>query len=142
MSQNSKDVKEKSLASKVVQKEGDGESEALVAGLAGDAKEVSSGGKTEGSWQTTTNCSQSQASHVASSAAGVGQNAPHDAASNTPTKVTNAISNGGPSCEAAGSSFATKKASQESLNSVLSSFFSKEDYLDGEKNAISIAFGK
>uniref|UniRef100_H2TQP1 Thyroid hormone receptor associated protein 3 n=1 Tax=Takifugu rubripes TaxID=31033 RepID=H2TQP1_TAKRU len=146
ISQNSKDVKEKSLASKVVQKEGggDGETEALVVGLAGDAKEDGSGGKTEGSWQTTTNCSsgQNQMSPLASSAAGAGQNAPHNAASNTPTKMTNAISNGGPSCEAACSSFATKKASQECLNSVLSSFFSNEDYLEGDKNAISIAFGK
>uniref|UniRef100_H2TQP2 Thyroid hormone receptor associated protein 3 n=1 Tax=Takifugu rubripes TaxID=31033 RepID=H2TQP2_TAKRU len=79
ISQNSKDVKEKSLT------------EALVVGLAGDAKEDGSGGKTEGSWQTTTNCSS---------------------------------------------------ASQECLNSVLSSFFSNEDYLEGDKNAISIAFGK
>lgn len=139
-------MKEKSLASKVVQKEGggDGEKEALVAGLAGDAKEDSSGGKTEG-WQTTTNCSSGQnqmSPLVSAAAAGVGQNAPHDAASNTPTKMTNAISNGGPSCEAACSSFATKKASQECLNSVLSSFFSNEDYLEGDKNAISIAFGK
>lgn len=133
------------MASKVVQKEGggNGETEALVAGLAGDVKD-SSGGKTEGSWQTTTNCSSSlnQVSPLASSAAGVGQNAPHDATSNLPTKMTNAISNGGPSCEAACSSFATKKASQECLNSVLSSFFSNEDYLEGDKNAISIAFGK
>lgn len=139
-------MKGKSLASKVVQKEGggDGETEALVAGLAGDAKEDSSGGKTEGSWQTTTNCSSSlnQISPLASSAAGVGQNAPHDVASHLTAKMTNAISNGGPSCEAACSSFATKKASQECLNSVLSSFFSNEDYLEGDKNAISIAFGK
>uniref|UniRef100_A0A674MWM7 Thyroid hormone receptor associated protein 3 n=1 Tax=Takifugu rubripes TaxID=31033 RepID=A0A674MWM7_TAKRU len=85
---------------------------------------------------------QNQMSPLASSAAGAGQNAPHNAASNTPTKMTNAISNGGPSCEAACSSFATKKASQECLNSVLSSFFSNEDYLEGDKNAISIAFGK
>lgn len=138
MTQNSKDLKEKSLASKVVQKEGggDGETEALVAALAEDAVGDSSGGKVEGNRQSTTNCSssQNQRSPLTSS----GQTEQH-----TPrSKITNDASAGVPSCEASGSSFATKNASQECLNSVLSSFFSNEEYLDGDKNAISIAFGK
>lgn len=127
------------MASKVVQKEGGGDRE-TEAGLARDAKENSSGGKTEGKRQDAANGSsggQNQTSPPTSCAAGAGQNDPH-----TPTKMPNATSNGVPSCEAAGSSFATKIASQECLNSVLSSFFSNEEYLDGDKNAISIAFGK
>lgn len=128
------------MASKVVQKEGGGDRE-TEAGLARDAKEDSSGGKPEGNRQDALNGGsgggQNQTSPPKSCAAGGGQNDPH-----TPAKMPNATSNGVPSCEAAGSSFATKIASQECLNSVLSSFFSNEEYLDGDKNAISIAFGK
>lgn len=134
------------MASKVVQKEGggDGEAEARVAGLAADTKEDTSGGKTEGNRQSSTNCSssQNQTSPLTSSAASVGQNDHLSTKSSPPPKTTNDVSNGVPSCEGSVSSFATKTASQECLNSVLSSFFSNEEYLDGDKNAISIAFGK
>lgn len=134
------------MASKVVQKEGggDGEAEALVAVLAGDAKEDASGGKTEGDRQNAADCSssQKQASPMTSSAGSVGQNDRGNAKPNPPPKIADAVINGVPSVEASGSSFATKMASQECLSSVLSSFFSNEEYLDGDKNAISIAFGK
>lgn len=134
------------MASKVVQKEGggDGESEAFVAGLAADAKEDTSGGKREGNWQSSANCSssQNQTSALTSSAASGGQNDQISTKSNPPPKITNDVSDDVPSREASVSSFATKIASQECLNSVLSSFFSNEEYLDGDKNAISIAFGK
>lgn len=128
------------MASKVVQKEGggDGEAEAPVAGLAADAKEETSGGKTEGNWQSSTN----QTSPLASCAASFGQNDQLSSKSNPPPKTTNDVSNGVPSCKAVLSSFTPKLASEECLNSVLSSFFSNEEYLDGDKKAISIAFGK
>lgn len=134
------------MASKVVQKEGggDGEAEALVAVVAADAKEDTSSGKTEGNWQSSPNCSssQNQSSALTSSAASVGKNDQLSTKSNPPPKITNDVRNCVPSCKAPVSSFVTKIASQECLNSVLSSFFSDEKYLDGDKNAISIAFGK
>lgn len=143
--QKSNDVKEKSSASKVVQKErgGGGEAEALVAVLAADAKEETSGGKTVGNWQSGTNCSssgQKESSPLTSSAASISQNDQLSTKSNPPPNLTSDVSNG-VSNESV-SSLATKIASQECLNSMLSSFFSNEEYLDGDKNAISIAFGK
>lgn len=138
-------MKEKSSASKVVQKEGGGggEAEALVAVLAADAREETSGGKTVGNWESGTNCSSSgpkQSSPLSGSAASASQDDRLGTKSDPPPNLTSDASNG-VSNESV-SSLATKIASQECLNSVLSSFFSNDEYLDGDKNAISIAFRK
>lgn len=144
---NSKDVKEELSASKEVQKGGGGDEEAveLVGGLAGDAKEGAGSGKTEGNWQSLTDCSSSpkRTSPLASSAVIVGQNSQTTNQSSPSPKITNdSISNGAPSWKMVGSSSTTKKPSHEGLNPMLSSFdfFSNEEYLDGDRTAISIAF--
>ncbi|KAE8289078.1 Thyroid hormone receptor-associated protein 3 BCLAF1 and THRAP3 family member 2 [Larimichthys crocea] len=146
--QNSKDVKEELLASKEVQKGGgeDGEPVELVGVLAEEAKEGSGSGKTEGNWQSLTDCSRSpkRTSPLASSAVIVGQNSQTTNQSSPSPKITNDTSNGAPFWKKVCSSSSTKKPSHEGLNPMLSSFdfFSNEEYLDGDKTAISIAFGK
>lgn len=141
-------MKEELLASKEVQKVGgeDGESGELVRVLAGDAKEGAGSGKTEGNWQSLTNCSSSptRTSPLASSAVTVGQNSQTANQSSPSSKNTNDISNGAPSWKPVCSSSSTKMPTHEGLNPMLSSFdfFSHEEYLDGDKTAISIAFGK
>ncbi|XP_035527784.1 thyroid hormone receptor-associated protein 3 isoform X2 [Morone saxatilis] len=146
--QNSKDVKEEFSASKEVQKGGGGDGEAaeLIGVLAGDAKEGAGSGKTEGNWQGLKDCSSSpkRMSALASSAVIVGQNSQTPNRSSPAPKITNDISNGAPSWQTVCSSSSTKKNLHEGLNPMLSSFdfFSNEEYLDGDKTAISIAFGK
>lgn len=147
LNQNSKDVKEDLSASKEVQKGGggDGEQMELVGVMAGEVKEGASSGKTEGNWQGLTDCNSSpkRASPLASSVGTVGQNS-HTTQSSPSTKNTNDISNGAPSWPTVHNSSSTKKPSQEDLNPMLSSFdfFSSEEYPDGDKTAISIAFRK
>ncbi|XP_067457023.1 thyroid hormone receptor-associated protein 3 isoform X2 [Thunnus thynnus] len=146
--QNSKDVKEDLSASKEVQKGGvgDGEQAELVGVIAGDVKEGTGSGKTEGPWQGLADCSSSpkRASPLASCDVIVGQNSQTANQSSPSTKNTNDISNGAPSWQTVHSSSSTKKPSQEDLNPMLSSFdfFSSEEYQDGDKTAISIAFRK
>ncbi|XP_060906130.1 thyroid hormone receptor-associated protein 3 isoform X2 [Labrus mixtus] len=135
-------------AFKEVQKEGggDGEPEELVGVLAGDANGDAGNGKTEGKWKSLTDCNSSpkRASPLASSAVTVGQNIKTTKQSSLSPKITNSISNGNPSSKIVFNSSPTKKASHEGLNPMLPSFdfFSNEEYLDGDKTAISIAFGK
>ncbi|XP_042345670.1 thyroid hormone receptor-associated protein 3 isoform X2 [Plectropomus leopardus] len=145
--QNSKDVKEDLLASKEVQKGGGGgdeEAVELVGELAGETKEATGSGKTEGTWQGLTDCSSSpkRASPLASSAVTVGQSSQTNNKSSPSPKITNDNSNSAPSWKTVCSSTMTKKPSHEGLNPMLSSFdfFSSEEYLDGDKTAISIAF--
>ncbi|XP_034554628.1 thyroid hormone receptor-associated protein 3 isoform X2 [Notolabrus celidotus] len=139
---------EELLAFKEVQKEGggNGEPEELVGVLAGDANGGGSSGKTEGNWQGLTDCNSSpkRTSPLTSSAVVVGQNIQTTNQCSPSLKITNSISNGAPSPKIMCSSSPTKKASHEGLNPMLSSFdfFSSEEYLDGDKTAISIAFGK
>nr|XP_046255475.1 thyroid hormone receptor-associated protein 3 isoform X2 [Scatophagus argus] len=146
--QNFKDVKEEPSASKEVQKRGggDGEPAELAVVLAEDAKEGTGSGKTEGNWQGMTGCSSSpkRTSPLASSAVFVGQNSQTINQSSPSSKITNDMSNGAPSWQTVCSPSSTKKSSHEGLNPMLSSFdfFSNEEYLDGDKTAISIAFGK
>ncbi|XP_078108539.1 thyroid hormone receptor-associated protein 3 isoform X1 [Sander vitreus] len=144
--QNSKDVKEEFSASKEIQKGGGGDTEPveLVGVLAVDAKEGAGSGKTEGNWQGLPDCSSSpkRTSPLASAAVSVGHNSQSTNQSSPSPKVTNDISNGAPSWKMVCSSSKTKKPSHEGLNPMLSSFdfFSNEEYLDGDKTAISIAF--
>ncbi|XP_070691629.1 thyroid hormone receptor-associated protein 3 isoform X3 [Pempheris klunzingeri] len=146
--QNSKDVKEELSASKKVQRGGgggDGEPVKLVGELAGDAKEGTGSGKTEGNWQGLTDCSSpKRTSPLASSAVVIGQNSQTTSQSSPALKLTNDTSSGAPAWQMVCSSSSTKKTSHEGLNPMLSSFdfFSNEEYLDGDKTAISIAFGK
>ncbi|XP_040900663.1 thyroid hormone receptor-associated protein 3 isoform X3 [Toxotes jaculatrix] len=146
--QNSKDVKDEQSASKEVQKGGggDGEPVELVRESAGDAKEGADCGRTEGKWQGLTDCSSSpkRTSPLANSAVIVGQSSQTTNQSRPSPKNTNEISNGTPSWQMGCSSSSAKKSSHERLNPMLSSFdfFSNEEYLDGDKTAISIAFRK
>lgn len=141
-------MKEELSASKEVQKGGggDGEPVELAGVLAGDGKEGAVSGKTEGNCQGPTDCNSSQksTSPQAISAVIVGQNSQTTNQSSPSPKFTNDISNGAPSWPMGGSSSTTKKPSHEGLNPMLSSFdfFSNKEYLDGDKTAISIAFGK
>ncbi|XP_059194531.1 thyroid hormone receptor-associated protein 3 isoform X2 [Centropristis striata] len=144
---NSKDVKEELAASKEVQKGGRGDEEEaaeLVGVSAGDAKEGTGSGKTEGNWQGLKDCSSSpkRASPLASTAVIVGQNSQTTNQASPAPKSPNDTSNGAPSWKMACGSSTTKKPSHEGLNPMLSSFdfFSNEEYLDGDKTAISIAF--
>lgn len=136
-------MKEELSASKEVLKEagGDGEPVELTRVLAGDAKEGADSGKTEGNRQSLTDCSSSP---KRTSPVIVGQNSQTTNQSSPAPKTTNDISNGAPSWQKVCSSSPTKKPSREGLNPMLSSFdfFSNEEYLDGDKKAISIAFGK
>lgn len=136
-------MKEEPSASKEVLKEagGDGEPVELTRVLAGDAKEGTDSGKTEGNRQSLTDCSSSP---KRTSPVIVGQNSQTTNQSSPSLKTTNDMSNGAPSWQKVCSSSPTKKTSREGLNPMLSSFdfFSNEEYLDGDKTAISIAFGK
>ncbi|XP_027868445.1 thyroid hormone receptor-associated protein 3 isoform X2 [Xiphophorus couchianus] len=144
--QNTKDVKEKHLASKEVQKGGGGDDEPVehVGLLAGDAREGAGCGKAERTWQSLTDCSSpKRSSPLFNTEANVGQsnqtvNQP------SPIKITNDTRNGSPMTEVASGSSTVRKASNEGLNPMLSSFdfFTTEEYLDGDKTALSIAFKK
>ncbi|KAM4567972.1 thyroid hormone receptor-associated protein 3 isoform 2-T2 [Fundulus diaphanus] len=142
-SQTSKDVKEKHLASKEVQKGGGGEDEQAehAGSLAGDVTEVAGCGKAERTWHSLRDCTSPKKSsplddNVAQSNQAINRPAP--------TKNPNDTRNGSPMMEVASGSSSTRKASSEGLNPMLSSFdfFSTEEYLDGDKAAISIAFKK
>uniref|UniRef100_A0A3Q3LBE1 Thyroid hormone receptor associated protein 3a n=1 Tax=Mastacembelus armatus TaxID=205130 RepID=A0A3Q3LBE1_9TELE len=145
--QTSKDVKEEQSATKEVQNEerGDGVPIELVRNLEGD-KEGTGNGETEGNWQDLTDCNSSpkRTSPLANSAATVGLNSQISNQSGHNPKNTSDISNGAPSWQMLCSSSSTKKSTHEVLNPMLSSFdfFSNEEYLDGDKTAISIAFKK
>ncbi|MEQ2268515.1 hypothetical protein XENORESO_002174, partial [Xenotaenia resolanae] len=144
--QNSKDVKEKQLASKEVQKGGEGDDEPVehVGLLAGDAREGAGCGKIERTWHSLTDCSSpKKSSPLASTDVNVGQ-INQTINQSSPTKITNDTRNGSPMVEVASGFSSTRKASNEGLNPMLSSFdfFSTEEYLDGDKTAISIAFKK
>ncbi|XP_038157190.1 thyroid hormone receptor-associated protein 3 isoform X3 [Cyprinodon tularosa] len=144
--QNSKDVKEQHLASKEVQKVGGGddEPEEHVGLLAGDTRDGAGCGKAERTWHNLTDCSSpKKSSPVSSTDANVGQSNQTIPLS-SPTKITNDTRNGSPMMEAASCSSSSRKASNEGLNPMLSSFdfFSSEEYTDGDKTAISIAFKK
>ncbi|MEQ2190845.1 hypothetical protein XENOCAPTIV_012091, partial [Xenoophorus captivus] len=139
--QNSKDVKEKQLASKEVQKGGEGDDEPVehVGLLAGDARAGAGCGKIDRTWHSLTDCSSpKKSSPLASTDVNVGQ-INQTINQSSPTKITNDTRNGSPMVEGA-----SRKASNEGLNPMLSSFdfFSTEEYLDGDKTAISIAFKK
>ncbi|XP_013874047.1 thyroid hormone receptor-associated protein 3 isoform X2 [Austrofundulus limnaeus] len=144
--QNLKDVNEQHLASNEVQKGGGGDEEPgeHVGVLAGDAREGADCGKTERTWQSLTDCSSPKKnSPVASTAVIVGQSG-QTAVQSTPTKITNDTCNSSPMWEKASGSSSAKKPSNEGLNSMLPSFdfFTSEDFPDGDKTAISIAFKK
>lgn len=143
----SKDVKDELLATEVAQKGGgdNREAEELMGDTAGDAKDGSSG-KTEGKWQSLKDCSNSaiKTSPLTGIAVVDGQNSQPVKQFNPSPKIINDTNSGVPSREASCSSRSPKKPPYEGLSSVLSSFdfFSKEEYLDEDKTAISIAFGK
>ncbi|KAM8870977.1 thyroid hormone receptor-associated protein 3 isoform 2-T2 [Spinachia spinachia] len=108
---------------------GGSEEPMVLAGPAGDAKEG--------------NCSPKGTSPVASCPVVVGQNSQTTSQSSPSPKITNDIGNGAPSWKmACSSSTSTKKKLHEGLNPMLSSydFFSNEEYLEGDKTAISVAF--
>lgn len=139
-------MKDEQLASKDVQKGGEGEDESgeRVELLAGDDIEGAGGGRTEGNWKGLTNYSSSpkKNSPLAGSAAPVGQSS-QTANQSSPTKNTGITPNGTPTWQMVCGSSSAKKPSNEGLNQILSSFdISKEDYLDRDKTAISIAFRK
>lgn len=138
---NVKEVDEQHLASNEVQKGGGGDEE--HAGLlAGDAKEGADCEKTERTWQSLTDCSSPKKnSPVASTALIVGQSS-QTALQSSPTKITNAC-NSSPTWEKASGSSSATKPSSDGLNPMLPSFdFFSEDFPDGDKKAISIAFKK
>nr|XP_020445730.1 thyroid hormone receptor-associated protein 3-like isoform X2 [Monopterus albus] len=146
-SQNCKDVKVEHSVSKEAQKEGggDGESVELAGVLEGDVEEFTGSGKTGGNWQGPTECNSSpkKISPLANSAVTVGQNSqPTNQSSPAPVN-TNDTSNGAPSWQILCNSPSTKKPSNEGLDPMLLSFdFSSEEFLNGDKTAISIAFRK
>lgn len=126
------------MASKEVQKGGgqDGEPQEPVGSLAGDAKEGTGNGK----WQSLADRSNSPKGRgpLTGSAVIVGQS------SETSPQPSPKISDiGAPSWQTSCNT-STKKPLHEGLNAMLSSFdfFSNEEYPDGDKKAISIAFGK
>lgn len=141
----SKDVKDELLATEVAQKgEGDNrEAEELMGDSAGDAKDGSNG-KPEDKWQSLKDNSPIKTSPLTGTAAVDGQNSQPVKQFNPSPKAISDTNSGVPSREASCSSRSPKKPSYEGLSSVLSSFdfFSKEEYLDEDKTAISIAFGK
>lgn len=130
-------MKEERSASAQVQ-DGDvenGAAEELVGTSVGNTKEGGSGDrKLEGKWKSLTACSSpKRKSPLAVST----EQSSHSAT--RPSPPSKNTSNGAPSWQAlCGSS------SQEGLHAMLSSFdfFSNEEYSDGDKTAISIAFGK
>lgn len=133
---NIKEVDEQHLASSEVQKGGGGDEE--HAGLlAGDAAERAGCEKTERTWQSLTECSSPKKhSPVASAAVVVGQSS-QTAVQSSPTKIT--ACSGSPMWEKASGSASASKPSNDGLPSF--DFFS-EDFPDGDKKAISIAFKK
>lgn len=112
-----------------------GAAEELVGSSVGNAKEGGNGdGKLEGKWKSMTACSSPK------SKSPLAVSTEQDSHSATrPTPPSKSSSNGAPSWHALGG-----LPSQEGLHSMLSSFdfFSNEEYSDGDKTAISIAFGK
>jgi len=138
-------VKEELSASKEVQKGGGADEEPVevIGASAEDAKEGTCRGKTEGSWQSLSDCRSSpkRTSPLASSAGIVGQNSQTSNQSSPSPKITNDVGNGAPSWKAVCSS-STQKNPHEGLNPMLSrfDFFSNEEYLDGDQTAISVAF--
>lgn len=147
--QNSKDVKEDLSAPKEVQQGvgGDGEpAEHVGVSAAGDAAEGTGSGRSEGKWRSLTDCTSSpkRASPLANAAVTA---APSSQTAKQPSpspKVNSDTGSGAPSWQTLSSSSMTKKTPHEGLNPMLSSFdfFSNEEYLNGDKTAISIAFGK
>lgn len=132
---NAKDVKEERSASAQVQ---DGEvengaAEELIGKPVGIIKEGgSSDGKTEGKWQSITACSSpKRKSPLSAEQSSNNANRPGPSAKNS--------NDGAPSWQTT-----CGLSSQEGLQAMLSSFdfFSNEEYSDGDKTAISIAFGK
>ncbi|XP_029360669.1 thyroid hormone receptor-associated protein 3 isoform X2 [Echeneis naucrates] len=130
----SKDVKDEQFALQDVQKGagGDGEPVELTRVSAEDAKEGTGSGKPEGS------------SPLVNSTVIVGQSSQITNQPGSSPKNTNDTCNGAPSRQMVCSSSPTKNPSHEGLNPMLSSFdfFSNEEYTDGDKTAISIAFRK
>lgn len=112
-----------------------GAAEKLVETSVGNTKEGGSGdGKLEGKWKSITACSSSKRT---SPLAVSSEQSSHSATRPSPPSKNS--SNGAPSWQAL-----SGLSSQESLHAMLSSFdfFSNEEYSDGDKTAISIAFGK
>lgn len=140
-------MKDEQLASKEAQKGGGGDEESAehVVLLAGDAREGAGSGKTEGNWQGLPDCSSSPKNNspLESSTIIVGQKSQTNNQS-SPSKITNDSSNGASTWQRVCNSSSTKKPSHEGLNPMLSSFdfFSSEEYMDGDKTAISNAFRK
>lgn len=102
---------------------------------AGDTKEGESGdGKPEGKWQSLTACSSPKRKSPQAASA---EQSSQGATRSSPSPKNS--SNGAPSWQAL-----CGFSSQEGLNAMLSNFdfFSNEEYPDGDKTAISIAFGK
>lgn len=141
-------MKEELSASKEAQREGggDGEPAELPGELGGDVRDGRGSEKDEGPWQSLKDCSSSpkRTSPLASPAVVVGQNSHTANPTSSSLKLTNDVRNGASSWQSVCSSSSAKASAQEGLNPMLSSFdfFSKEEYLGGDKTAISIAFGK
>lgn len=130
-------MKEERSASALV-KDGEmenGAAEEPVGMSVGNAKEGESGdGKLEGKWRSMTACSSpKRKSPLAVST----EQSSHSTTRPSPPSINS--SNGAPSWQAL-----CGASSQEGLHAMLSSFdfFSNEEYSDGDKTAISIAFGK
>ncbi|XP_034029974.1 thyroid hormone receptor-associated protein 3 isoform X2 [Thalassophryne amazonica] len=143
--QNSKDAKEDNSASTELQKAAGGADKPVepLGEPTGDAKESLGSGKPERNWQLLTSCSPNRASTLASSAVIVGRNSQTTNQPTSPTESKNDTSNCALSWQKGCSSSSDKKPSQEVRNPVLCSFdFLNEEYLDGDKAAISIAFRK
>lgn len=137
-------MKEEHEAPREVQKGGgeDGKPVELVGVSGEDAKDGTDSGKTERNWQGLTDCNGS--AKRTSPLANSGQRSQTTTQSGSSPKNTNDTSNAAPSWQKVCSSSPTKKPSQEGLNPMLSSFdfFSNDEYLDGDRAAISIAFRK
>lgn len=144
VNQNSKDIKEDQVASIEVQKGGGADEEPTehIELLAGNARE---GGKNDGNWHNLTDSRSSpkKNSPLTTSTVTAGQSS-QSTSQTSPTKLTNDTSNGATMWQTACGPCSTKKTVHEGLNPMLSSFdiFSSEEYLDGDKKAISIAFRK
>ncbi|XP_076008730.1 thyroid hormone receptor-associated protein 3 isoform X2 [Genypterus blacodes] len=144
---NSKDLQEEHSASKEVQGGGDGDPVELHGVLAGEAKEGSNCGRTEGKWQSLPDCSSSpmRANPLESSRVIVGLNTQTNNHSSPSPKNANDTSNGAPYWQKASTSCTTTKhPTQKGVSPVLSGFdlFSNTEYLDGDKAAFSMAFKK
>lgn len=130
-------MKEERLASAPVQdaEVKNGAAEELVGVSVGNAKERGSGdGKLEGKWRSLTACSSpKRKSPLAVST----EQSSHS--TNRPSPPSKNSSNGTPSWQAL-----CGVPSQDGLHAMLSNLdlFSNEEYSEGDKTAISIAFGK